>query len=570
VVSGKLGRRALGASVVAAASASVFVAVGSADSSHGPNLTNVATANQKAAGYAPAPKLSQEVQQFAWAQGSTKLENPSGIIGFYGYENDVSSADNPALPQMVPNAAGKEAQKTEPDKNTYLVFRHGLAGPDPSYDYGTHFLYQGHELAAKDSAGKPQGYITRINLDADAEHRVTLLATTDTTGTPMSTLDGSTWDPWAQRLILTTESQNAPTYAATANFPSTVEDVSGALGRGGFEGVQNDSAGNLWIVEDIGGAAKPGTTAKVPNSFVYRYVPSHPGDLHNGKLEALQVLNKSGQPITLESQAAVQAPDQVLLHSYGNELDTRWVVVHDTATDGTASFNANIAAKAVHATPFKRPENGQFRPGSHFGEFYFDETGDTNATSPENGDPATGAGGAGGWGSVQKLVQSSPTADTGKLTLFYRSNQGHSGFDNVAFLSKDKVTFVEDAGDTLHGQRNALDSGYVFDARSDYSNPQNQPTRWLAQGRDPSATLDSAGGGFGKNDGDNEITGVHVSDGNPSPSGVLGAQVPSLFRGGWRWFYTQQHGDNPTYEVVPAPRLGLGEDGHGGPGHGQH
>ena len=34
--------------------------------------------------------------------------------------------------------------------------------------------------------------------------------------------------------------------------------------------------------------------------------------------------------------------------------------------------------------------------------------------------------------------------------------------------------------------------------------------------------------------------------------GVLGPEEPKLFHEGWRWFYTQQHGDNPTYEVVPA------------------
>jgi hypothetical protein len=28
-----------------------------------------------------------------------------------------------------------------------------------------------------------------------------------------------------------------------------------------------------------------------------------------------------------------------------------------------------------------------------------------------------------------------------------------------------------------------------------------------------------------------------------------GAQA---FKFGWRWFYTQQHGDNPTWEVLPA------------------
>ena len=40
--------------------------------------------------------------------------------------------------------------------------------------------------------------------------------------------------------------------------------------------------------------------------------------------------------------------------------------------------------------------------------------------------------------------------------------------------------------------------------------------RWLAEGRDASATLDPAAGGFGKNEGDNEITGVHVSNGDPA------------------------------------------------------
>jgi hypothetical protein len=35
--------------------------------------------------------------------------------------------------------------------------------------------------------------------------------------------------------------------------------------------------------------------------------------------------------------------------------------------------------------------------------------------------------------------------------------------------------------------------------------------RWLAEDRDASATIDSAFGGFGKNDGDNETTGIHVS-----------------------------------------------------------
>ncbi len=514
----------------------VFAASGIA--SPDPSLTGVSHANTRSDGYAPASKLSPQLSQTVIAQGSTPLENTSALTSYYGYDNDVL---NPfGVPQMVPTPASptKEAHKTEPDKNTYLVFKHGLEGADGSYDYGTHFLFQGHEGGAGGA-----GDITRINLDADAEHRVTLLATTDADGHPLATIDGSSWEPWSKRLLFTTENAGAPTYAATPDYPSTVTDVSGALGRGGYEGIQDDSDGNIWIVEDIGGSTKSGTAAKRPNSFVYRYVPKHPGDLQHGKLQALQARDEAGEPITFASEAALNNPDQVALHTYGDSFETRWVTIHDTAVDGFAPFNANELAKAADATPFKRPENSAFQPGSDFRKFYFDETGDTNATSPENGT-------AGGWGSIMVLSQKSPSAGTGTLKMFYRGDEAHSGLDNAAFLSRNSISFGEDAGDTLHGQRNALDSAFAWDVRTDYSNPANQPVRWLAEGRDPSATLDAANGGFGSNEGDNEITGLYVSDGATGTGDVLGRDVPSLDSGHWRWFYTQQHGDNRTYEVA--------------------
>jgi hypothetical protein len=522
-----------------------------------PTLTNVPSVNVKAAGFAPAHVLSPELLEAPVAQGSMRLENPEGIIGWYGYENDAPSPDDPSLPQLVPAslASPVEAQKTEPDKNTYLVLEN-QTGPDAAYDYGTHFLFQGHEGAAKNGGGQKLGYITRVNLDADSKHRVTLMASTDTDGDPLATIDGSTWDPFAQRLLFTTESASSPTYAATATYPSQVTDVSGALGRGGYEGIQDDGDGNIWIVEDIGGAKKQGTTAKRPNSYVYRYVLAKPGDLQHGRLQALQVLNSAHAPITFASESALMAPDQVVLHTYGKVFDTRWVTVHDTATDGNASFNANTLAQAAGATPFKRPENAAFRPESKFREFYFDETGDTDATSPENGDPATGAGGAGGWGSIMKLTQSDPSAGTGTLTIFYRANESVSGLDNTTFLSKNEIAFVEDAGDTLHTQRQALDSAYVWNVLLSYAGAA-KPVRWLAEGRDASATLDSANGGFGKNDGDNEITGLLVSNGDASQNGILGTHAPDVKKNDygpspWRWFWTQQHGDNVTWEVKIA------------------
>ena len=526
--------------------AAAFAAIGFAhDFSSGLGLTGVPNANTRSDGFAPASKLSPQLSQVVVAQGATALENPSALTSYYGYDNDVVNAAG--QPQMVPTpTTPTEAHKTEPDKNTYLVFKHGLSGADPSYDYGTHFLFQGHEGGAGGA-----GYLTRVNLDADAEHRVTLLATTDANGNPVSTIDGSTWDPWAQKLLLTAESTGDPTYAATPGYPSTVTDVSGALGRGGYEGIQLDSAGNVWIVEDVGGSSKAGTKAKRPNSFVYRYVPNHPGDLEHGKLQALQVLNGSGQPITFASTEALNNPDQVALHTYGNSFATKWVTIHDTAVDGNAPFVAIDLAKAANATPFKRPENGDFQPGSGFRKFYFDETGDTNNESPEN---AT----AGGRGSIMVVSQRGPSAATGSLKMLYAGDEAHTGLDNLAFLSRNQIALVEDAGDTLHEQRNALDSGFVWDVNRDYSRSSNQPVRWLAEGRDPSATLDAANGGFGKNDGDNEITGLFVSDGDTSVHGLLGQNAPDLTSESWRWFYTQQHGDNRTYEVV------LKQHGHGG------
>ncbi|MGH3841548.1 MAG: alkaline phosphatase PhoX [Pseudonocardiaceae bacterium] len=511
------------------------------------NLTDVPVANAKVAGFSPPTLLSPELAQVTLAQGSSKLENGTPAVPFYGYDGNgpllPAPGDLPSPTHLV------EASKTEPDKNTYLRLN-GLHGADPAYNYGSHFLYQGHEL------GSP-GYITRINLDADALHRVTLLATTDTAGTALPNFDGSTWDPWAKKLLFTSEAgTTGGVWQATPDINSQVQDISSALGRGGYEGIQNDSAGQAWIVEDVGGATVPGDKAKIPNSFVYRFVPANPADLTKGKLQALQVFSDTTHtPITFQPidpahpTGGAFTADQKALHTFGVSFDTKWVTVHDTATDPSGpAFDANALAKAAGATPFKRPENGQFRPLSGFREFFFDETGDTNADSTANAD-------FGGWGSVFKLSQFSPTADQGKLSLFYKGDKAHAGFDNVAFVDLTHMAFVEDAGDTLHSQRNALDSGYLFDVNRSYANGQ-QPLRFLAQGRDASATIDSGFSGLPgfQNDGDNEITGIHVSDGDPGIFGILGAKIPLPFVVGWRVFYTQQHGDNPTFEIIGAPR----------------
>ncbi|HXM56104.1 MAG TPA: phosphatase [Candidatus Dormibacteraeota bacterium] len=534
-------RLALGLAVAGVACVAIAADAAASPIPTAARLSPVTAANSKTPGFAAPNVLSSELREVSLAEGSVRLENGTTAVPFYGYDGN-----GPLLP--LPAAPTVEASKTEPDKNTYLVFQRGLQGADPAYRYGTHFLFQGHE------AGSP-GNLTRINLDADGAHRVTLLATADTSGAALPSIDGSTWDPFSKRLLFSFEGGNrGGIWDATPEPPATVRNLQPFIGRGGFEGMQIDSDGTLWFVEDVGGATGTGANAAArrPNSFLYRFVPQDRTDFaKGGKIQALQVLDASGAPITFDAgltpdQAAFT--DQVRqLHTCGADLRTNWVTL--ATTDSTSALpgpDDNALAKALRATPFKRPENGQFRPGTDFRQFLFDETGDTNATSSANA-------AFGGWGTVQQLIQSRPSADSGRLHVFYTGDVAHTGFDNVAFFDRDHISFVEDAGDTLHTQRNALDSAFLFDVNRNYCGGP-QPARWLAEGRDPSATLDSGllgSAGF-QNEGDNEITGLHVSDGDTGPGGLLGARDPHAFEDGWRVFFTQQHGDNHTWEVIPA------------------
>jgi hypothetical protein len=465
--------------------------------------------------------LTPSATQTSVGWGNLPLSNPDVANGVthYGY-NTVDSA---------PLTQGKsEAHKTEPDKNVYLTFG------------AHHYLYQGHELG-------PRGYITRINLDeTDPAKRITLISDTDSQGNAFPTIDGITWNPFTKQLLITAEASSPTGGVFGVSLDANGDAKTGraqrlnALGSGGFEGVQNDKDGKVWLVEDIGGAASGG--GKVPNSYVYRFLPTDKSDLtRGGSLQALQIMRPDGTPATAaQLQANPSDPFIADLHKYGTTFATKWVTVHSGTSE---AFDATSAAKAAGATPLKRPENGAFRPGTDFGEFYFTETGDTTDSSTLPG----------AYGGVFRLSQASPGANTGKLSIAAVGDKAHTGFDNIQFATDEELLVVEDAGDSLHTKRNALDSGYLYrlgshDGNGDGKKHAPEPIRWLAEGRDASAEFDSRSGPS-YNDGDNEITGIHVSDGDPTTHGILGAKVPHPLSTAWRTFWTQQHGDNVTWEI---------------------
>lgn len=501
----------------------------------------VASANPRFDLVSQANDVAPGFTLYLQARGIADLENPSGVITKYGYLNDFP-------PQTV------EATKTEPDENTYLVLDHNPGGPTAGFDYGRHFLFQGHEVFGRDLA-----YITRINLDVpNPKHRITLLTPVGADGlTHYNSIDGSVWNPFTKTLLFTQEvGTTGGVIEIGADWGSTARTLYGSLGRGGFEGIHVDDHGNLLVIEDVGGTsvnvnpADPTSAkaARIPNSFVYRFVPTTPGDLTAGKLQALQV-SINGQPVKFVPIDATHptgdafSDNQLKLHTLGASWPVKWVTIHDTAVDGTASFDANAAAKAAGATPFKRPENAQFLPGSGFQTFFFCPTGDTSTVS---GNVAALAA-RGAWGSIFR-VDLDASRDTGTISIFYLGDSEHASFDNLTFASAKFLLATEDRGDGLHKQLNTLDSVWAFDV----TDPDAAPVRLIALGRDAASTVDAhlldAGTPGYQNEGDNEPTGLLVSDGDPTIAGLLGAHVPDPAK--VRWFFTQQHGLNRTYEIL--------------------
>lgn len=439
-------------------------------------------------------------------QGLDLLENPADPISRFGYLADVTT-------------------RTEPDENTYLVLDHNPGGPTEGYDYGRRFLFQGHENSSD------LAYVTRINLDvSNPDHRITLLTPPGPDGlTHFNSIDGSCWNPFTETLLFAQERGTAggvieisADYDGSTN--SGLRTLYGSLGQGGYEGIHPDSKGDIIIVEDVGGALFG--FAKNPNSFVYRFVPNHPADLTQGKLQALQV-TIDGEPVVFNPEGDTLSETQLKLHAPGATYPVKWLTVHDTTVDGTEAFDANAAAKAAGATPFKRPENSQFQPGTNFNTFFFDITGDTDANA--GNDPELAARGA--WGGVFR-VDIRPGQAAGTISLVILGDADHSSFDNMSFANRTTLLLAEDRGDTLHDQLNKLDSIWAYNVRF-----PNQSARFVALGQDRMTS-----------DEDNEPTGLHFSDGDSTVQGLLGRRVPSREDG--RLFFTQQHGENNLFEVL--------------------
>jgi hypothetical protein len=574
----------VGGAAFATALAATAVAV--AQITHG-----VPSANLRAG--SPATKLAAGWDQKVLATGALALENPSGIFTNYGYLNDAGSS----VPGGVAPQASNLKTKTEPDQNTYVVTSSNPGGPTAGFDYGRHFLFQGHEvfIGSSDTVGHTNAaYLTRINLDLPLydPHRITLLSTpSDAQHSGLASVDGSTYDPFTGQMLFTGEAGDSlsgdtlsPTagqtafggvYATNLSWSGTTapavlhSTLQKVFGHAGYEGVQVDDNGSLILLEDSGGQTLIGGVKKA-NSYVFRFLPKNKADLTaGGTLQALQV-SYNGTPMTYANQDPFAGAAEKALYG-GGSLSAKWIDVHKTGdpavagspdAGSTTTFDANYEARQKGATPLKRPENGRFVPASGFRSFVFTVTGDT-AQSAGNFVDASGnkAADRGAWGAVLRIDMPASDASTATVRTVVPGDGEHASYDSISFLDKNTVLVGEDRGDALHAQLNALDSTWSFDLTKPFDKTLATAQRLIAQGRDPDSTADvdkkeASPAIPDQNDGDNEVTGVLVSNGISTTKEVFGTYDPAQ-EDGVRAFYTGQHGANATYELLaPGPLSG--------------
>ena len=193
-------------------------------------------------------------------------------------------------------------------------------------------------------------------------------------------------------------------------------------------------------------------------------------------------------------------------------------------------------------------------PGSGFKSFVFVETGDTN----KDGGNYPGAAERGAWGALLRIDMPSRAPTTRTITTIAPATRTTTPSTTRGSSTRTRCSSPRIAATRCITQLNVLDSLWSFDLTDSLDDINAAAKRLVAQGRDPEATKDAANHEAtppvtDQNDGDNEVTGNFISDGSTSIDGLLGTSDPGSLKG-VRIFFTQQHGENITYEINPRQK----------------
>ena len=251
-------------------------------------------------------------------------------------------------------------------------------------------------------------------------------------------------------------------------------------------------------------------------------------------MQAMQV-QIDGYPLTFNASdpdSDIIAIAQKKLHTQGSRWPFKWVTIQEVPANATHSYNATAAAKDSGATPFKRPENMAWLPGSDFRTFFFSATGDTQIAPGMV--PELAARGV--WGAIFRVDQEQGRHDgyDGYISLFILGDAEHAGFDNMVFADETHLLVAEDRNDTLHSQLKFYDSVWNYDIAT------RRSSRLIALGVDRFCC--------GLKSSDNEPSGLTISNGSTEKRDMIGT-VENMRNA--RFFITVQHGKNRVLEILP-------------------
>lgn len=362
---------------------------------------------------------------------STVVDGPMGfnpIAGSaYGHEND---ADVATTPWIIPEGFAQSVLSDESALNLYVA----SDWPDMNTVNETRlhagrYLYRTHEV--RGGAIGNDGNSLRV--DGGSGGAVSVLDLKTGTATELvgradwEALDGLVWTPWHTLLFaeeVITASRPDPDHPiATSGLvyeltldrrnPAVASGVAvrPLLGSLSHEGIETDAEGNVYVIDEERSGA------------IYKFVPDHYGDLSRGQLHALRVLNG----------ARTGAAEWVA-------LDMNQVQV-----------SARVAAAAVGATPFCRPEDLERIAGTLYVALTCE---DVDNAANVNGPGAVLAVDLGGDPELSYVVAGGRNAPLENQAL---GLTGFSRVDNLANGPDGKLWMVED---------NNFSDIWVYDPRS--------------------------------------------------------------------------------------------------------
>ena len=269
--------------------------------------------------------------------------------------------------------------------------------------------------------------------------------------------------------------------------------------------------GRIWLV-DIGRASAPPTrmpSSRTASSTVHpRAAPATCGRAASWRRWGDRCSDNPIIPHTA-GRPGHPPPDPATCH-VRQQFQTRWVTVHDDTTDGMATFDANAIARRVGPSPFKRPRtacSGLARTSA-----------EVRVHRDRRHQRVVGGGRR--WVTTERSTSSaSPARRVARhaLSMVYRETRC-TRFDNVSFSS-----FNGAGGRTpvTRSTRSEMRSTRCGRSATDVNYGARRPAPKAGAVRRPGRIGHTIDSGFSRmdgyqNEGDNEVTGIHVSDGDAS------------------------------------------------------